>query len=164
MGKNEIRQGFCIENLSGCTERNDADYSTGIHPDYLEDCRRSPDTWKLIQDITRWSRNVSIHRKKTTKIIIKWTRQEETVFEILSKSACWSSQPPPRRDGVKKCMLILPPPAQEGRGQKVHADPPRLRGSLIHGGWEDQQGWFLVGNNLLTSRPPIHSIITYQSW
>ena len=24
-----------------------------------------------------------------------------------SKSACWSSQPPPRRDGVKKCMLIL---------------------------------------------------------
>ena len=37
MGKNEIRQGFCIENLSGCTERNDADYSTGIHPDYLED-------------------------------------------------------------------------------------------------------------------------------
>ena len=44
-------------------------------------------------------------------------------------------------------MLILPAPAQEGRGQKVHADPPRLRGSLIHGGWEEEQGWFLVGNN-----------------
>ena len=43
-----------------------------------------------------------------------------------SKSACSTSQPPPRR--------------------------------------EVEQGWFLVGNNLLTSPPPIHSIITYQSW
>ena len=44
-------------------------------------------------------------------------------------------------------VLNLPAPAQEGWGQKVHAQPPRLRGSLIHGGWEVEQGWFLVGNN-----------------
>ena len=61
-------------------------------------------------------------------------------------------------------VLILPVPAQEGWGQKVHADPPYSRWPLTHGGREDEQGWFLVGNNLLTSPPPIHSIITYQRW
>ena len=96
----------------------------------------APKTWHHF-----WKRNHLIYIKFHP-------RQEETVFEILSKSACSTSRPP----------------AQEGRGQKVHAQPPRLRGSLIHGGWEVEQGWFLVGNNLLTSRPPIHSIITYQSW
>ena len=40
---------------------------------------------------------------------------------------CWTSQLPHRRDGVKKCLLILPVTAQEGWGQKVHADPPHSR-------------------------------------
>ena len=69
---------------------------------------------------------------------------EHSHEQWLANLWCWIND---RRDGVKKCLLNLPAPAQEGRGQKVHAQPPRLRGSLIHGGWEVEQGWFLVGNN-----------------
>ena len=34
---NEIQLGFWIENSSGCSEQNDADYSAGIHTNYQED-------------------------------------------------------------------------------------------------------------------------------
>ena len=69
----------------------------------------------------------------------------------------------------KRHCLHLPATAQEGRGQIGSAPPPHKRWSLLHGGWEVEQGCFLVGNNYPTSPNtfPVyitHSVITYQSW
>ena len=64
------------------------------------------------------------------------------------KSPCSSSHPPSNREVVKKALLLLPPPLQQGGGQKGVAPPPDGGGALEQGGWGEEQGYFLVGNNL----------------
>ena len=46
-------------------------------------------------------------------------------------------------------LLILRATVGEGGGERVKlvAHPTHRRWSLIHGGWQDAQGCFLVGNN-----------------
>ena len=53
---------------------------------------------------------------------------------------------------------------REGGGQKVTAAPPHGRSALLCGVREEQQGYFLGGNNQIASTPIMHSINTDQRW
>ena len=103
-------EGFQQSALYSAFSRHRFHQSTDILHTQVTPPSAAPKTWHHF-----WNRNhlIKHHWLSPSHNIIDSASQISpritflAVFEILSKSACWSSQPPPRRDGVKKCMLIL---------------------------------------------------------
>ena len=72
----------------------------------------------------------------------------QRLFEQCSKKLqIWWRLAPLRMLLVILAWLLHPHSSRVGRGQKVTAPPPHGRSAHVHGVREEEQGYFLGGNN-----------------